>query len=107
MLARLRYWFAMRPSLALSEHADQVRQVLARFGLSNPRIFGSAARSEDTEDSDLDVLVDPSPDTTLYDLAGAETELEVLLGCKVEVVTKGFLAPDIAERAEADALPVP
>ena len=97
----------MKPSLALSEHADRVREVLARFGLHNPRIFGSAARSEDTEKSDLDVLVDPSPDTSLYDLAGAETELESLLGCKVEVVTKGFLAPDIAERAEAEATPMP
>lgn len=81
--------------------------MLARFGLSNPRIFGSVARSEDTDESDLDVLVDPSPDTSLFDLASAEIELEALLGCKVEVLTKGFLAPDIAERAEADAMPVP
>jgi predicted nucleotidyltransferase len=97
----------MKPSSALSEHADQVHVVLARFGLSNPRIFGSTARLEDSETSDLDVLVDPSPDTSLFDLAGAETELEALLGCKVDVVTKRFLAPDIAERAEADAVPVP
>ena len=44
---------------------------------------------------------------SLYDLAAVEIELQVILGCKVEVVTKGFLAPDVAERAEADLLPIP
>jgi uncharacterized protein len=97
----------MRPSIALSQHAAQVREVLARLGMANPRIFGSAARGEDAEDSDLDILVDASPGTSLYDLAQAEIELEAILGCKVEVMTKGFLAPDIAERAEADLLPIP
>ncbi len=97
----------MKPSLALSEHAGQVREVLARSGMRNPRIFGSAARGEDTDKSDLDLLVDAPPGTSLYDLARVETELEAILGCKVEVMTKGFLAPDIAERAEADQLPIP
>jgi predicted nucleotidyltransferase len=97
----------MRPSTALSRHVDQVREVLARHGLANPRIFGSAARGEDAEGSDLDILVDASSSTSLYDLADAEIELESVLGCKVEVMTKGFLAPDIAERAEADLLPIP
>src|SRR3954447_18601393 len=97
----------MRPSLSLSEHAAQVREVLARFGMSNPRIFGSVARGEDTDNSDLDLLVEAPPGTSLYDLARVETELERLLGCKVEVMTKGFLASDIAESAEADQLPIP
>jgi predicted nucleotidyltransferase len=97
----------MRPSIALSEHARQVREVLTRFGMSNPRIFGSVARGEDTDKSDLDLLVDAPPGTSLYDLARVETELEAILGCKVEVMTKGFLASDIAERAEADQLPIP
>lgn len=97
----------MRPSIALSQHAAQVREVLGRLGMANPRVFGSTARGEDTEGSDLDLLVDAAPGASLYDLAKAETELEAILGCKVEVMTKGFLAPDIAERADLDALPVP
>ena len=97
----------MRPSIALSEHANQVREVLARFGISNPRIFGSVARGEDTDKSDLDLLVDAPPGTSLYELAKVETELEAILGCKVEVMTKGFLASDVAKRAEADQLPIP
>jgi uncharacterized protein len=97
----------MRPSIALSQHAAQVREVLARLGMANPRVFGSVARGEDTDGSDLDILVDASADMSLYDLAKAETELEAILGCKVEVMTRGLLAADIAARADADALPVP
>ena len=98
---------SMKPSAALSEHSAQVREVLERLGMANPRVFGSAARGEDIDGSDLDLLVEAHPGTSLYDLAQAETELEAILGCKVEVVTRGFLAADIAARADADALPVP
>jgi predicted nucleotidyltransferase len=75
--------------------------------MTNPRVFGSAARSEDTEKSDLDILIEAPPGTTLYDLARVELELEAVLGCKVEVLTKGFLAPDVAKNAEVDLIPIP
>jgi uncharacterized protein len=97
----------MKPSILLAKHRDQVREILRRFRMENPRILGSAARGEDTGQSDLDILVDVPPGTSLYDLAGVEIELEALLGCKVEVLTKGFLAPDVAERTEADLVPIP
>jgi predicted nucleotidyltransferase len=97
----------MRPSISLENNRSQVREVLQRFGMTNPRVFGSAARGEDTDKSDLDILVDAPPGTSLYDLAAVEVELETILGCKVEVLTKGFLASDIAERAEIDLLPIP
>jgi uncharacterized protein len=61
--------------------------------MRNARVFGSAARGDDTEESDLDILVESSPGTTLYDLARVELELETLLGCKVEVLTRAFLPP--------------
>lgn len=96
----------MKPSVRLSRHVREVRQILARFGMENPRLFGSAARGDDTETSDLDLLVDAPSAASLYDLAQVETELQAILGCKVEVLTKGFLARDIAERAEHDLLPL-
>jgi uncharacterized protein len=80
----------MRPSISLENHRDQVREVLQRFRMANPRIFGSAARGEDTEQSDLDILVDAPNGTSLYDLAGVELELEAILGCKVEVSPRAF-----------------
>ena len=97
----------MKPSASLEKHRDQVREVLKRFRMENPRIFGSTARGEDTDQSDLDILVDVPPGTSLYDLAGVEIELEAVLGCKVEVLTKGFMAPDVIERAEADLILMP
>ena len=75
--------------------------------MRNAKAFGSTARGEDTEDSDLDILVEVRPGTTLYDLARVELELEEILGCKVEVVTEGFLAPDVLENIEADLLSIP
>ena len=97
----------MRPSISIAEHRNQVREILERAGLRNAKVFGSTARAEDTEDSDLDLLVEAPADTTLYDLARVELELETLLGCKVEVVTEGFLAPDVVENLEADLTPIP
>ena len=96
----------MKPSASLEMHIDQVRGILDRAGMRNPRLFGSTARGEDREDSDLDILVEVPPGTSLFDLADVEIALEKLLGCKVEVLTKGFLAPDVAERAETDMVPI-
>ena len=97
----------MRPSVAIAKHSDRVREILARFRMGNPKIFGSAARGEDKDSSDLDILVEAPSGATFYDLARVELELEDVLGCKVEVLTKASLAPDIAESIEADLAPVP
>lgn len=95
------------PSALLGRHRKQVHDILRRFRMENPRIFGSVARGEDTTQSDLDILVDAPPSASLYDLAAAENELELLLGIKVDVVTKGLLAPDIVERIDAETVPIP
>ncbi len=75
--------------------------------MGNPKVFGSAARGDDTEGSDLDILVEAPPGTTFYDLARVELELEGVLGCKVEVLTRDSLSPDIAKNVEADLAPIP
>ncbi|RBP13744.1 hypothetical protein DFR50_1116 [Roseiarcus fermentans] len=92
----------MRPSRALSENAERVATILTRFDVKNPRIFGSAARAEDDEQSDLDILVDPGDDLTLFDLARLERELSLVLGCKVDVTTPGGLSAEAAETAGRD-----
>jgi predicted nucleotidyltransferase len=74
--------------------------------MRNPRLFGSSARGEDKKRSDVDLLVEAPPGTSLFDLADVEMELERLLGCKVEVTTRGFLAPDVVERVEPDLIPL-
>ena len=79
---------------------------MATFGMTRPRLFGSVARGEDAPGSDLDLLVDAAPGTSLYDFARAEQALERVLGCRVEIVTAGLLAPDVAARIEADLVPL-
>jgi uncharacterized protein len=98
---------SMKPSISVAMHGDQIREILERFRMRNPKIFGSAARGDDTEDSDLDILVEVPPGATFYDLARAELELESVLGCKVEVLTRDSLALDVVEEAEADLAPIP
>lgn len=77
----------MRPSQALSQHRDAVCLAAARYRVTNPRVFGSAVRGEDHEGSDLDLLVDTLPGTTLLDLGGLQDELQELLGVSVDVLT--------------------
>ncbi|PZA11914.1 nucleotidyltransferase [Rhodopseudomonas palustris] len=97
----------LKPSEALAEHGNRLAAILSEFGLTNPRLFGSVARGEDTRRSDLDILVDAVPTTSLYDFARAEQALETLLGCRVEIVTAGLLAPDVAARIQTDLVPLP
>jgi predicted nucleotidyltransferase len=94
----------MRPSEALELHRDKVREIIARYPVSNPRIFGSAARGDDAEGSDLDILVDRRGTLTLIDLAKLEIELEGLLGVKVDVRTPGEFGPAASSRIAADRI---
>jgi len=77
----------MRPSEALAKNRDKVLEIIARYPVSNPRIFGSAARGEDREGSDIDILVERYGPMTFIDLFRLEDELSTLLGCPVEVAT--------------------
>ncbi len=78
---------ARRPSEVLQEHRSEVRDVFARHGLAKPQVFGSVAAGTDTEVSDLDVLFEPGPHTTLFDLSRARAELTRLLRVEVDLVS--------------------
>jgi predicted nucleotidyltransferase len=85
---------------------DQVLEVISRYPVRNPKLFGSAARGEDSEISDLDILVEPEEKTTFYDLARLELELESILGCKVDISTPGGLASKVAKGMASDLKPL-
>ena len=70
----------MKPSEALSLHRADIWRVVASHRASNARVFGSVLRGQDTQGSDLDILVDPTPETTLMDVAAIQVELQRLLG---------------------------
>jgi len=90
----------MKPSIALEQHKEAIRQIVARHHATNARVFGSALRKTDRDGSDLDILVDPTPDTTLMDIGAIRHELLQLLGVPVDVVTPKALP----ERFRADVL---
>lgn len=77
----------MRPFTALQHHRDAIRAIALSHRVTDVRVFGSVARGEDTEESDLDILVEPTAQTTLMDIAAIQFELKELLGIPVDVLT--------------------
>jgi predicted nucleotidyltransferase len=72
----------------------------------NPRVFGSVVHGEDTEDSDLDLLVDPQDQISLFDLGAIIAELNELLGIRVDVATPAALPEPMRQRILRDAIAV-
>ncbi|MDG4554597.1 MAG: nucleotidyltransferase family protein [Candidatus Competibacter sp.] len=96
----------MKSSLVLSSYSAGIRDLISRHHVVNPRVFGSVLHGTDEEGSDLDLLVDPLPGTTLFDLGGLQVALEDLLGVPVDVVTPGDLPARIRARVVAEARPL-
>lgn len=81
----------MKPSIAYQQHRDAIRQIVERHHAKNPRIFGSVLHGQDTDESDLDILIDTTEQTSLFDVGAIRTELTELLGVEVDVLTPGAL----------------
>lgn len=96
----------MKPSVPFEQKRNDIRLIASRFRVANPRVFGSVLHGDDTDASDLDLLVDPLPETTLFDLGGLQGELEDLLGVPVDVRTPGGLPPKFRAMVVAEAQPV-
>ena len=96
----------MKPSESLLTHRAAIRAIVAAHRASNARVFGSVARGRDTEESDLDILVDPAPDATLFDIGAMRHELRQLLGVKVDVLTPNGLPDSFRDAVLAEATPV-
>ena len=93
----------MRPSEALSRHRSAILRAAARIKANDIRVFGSVARGEDTEASDLDLLVEVPKGTTLLDMASLQRELNDTLGVSVDVVTLLDLPERVRPRVERQA----
>ena len=96
----------MRPSVVLDMKRSAVREAVSRFRTANPRVFGSGLRGTDRDGSDLDLLVDALPGTTLFDLGGLQDELESLLGIHVDLLTPADLPPKFRAKVLAEAQPL-
>jgi hypothetical protein len=90
----------------LAEKRAEVLRIAAKYGARQVRVFGSVARGEDDEQSDVDLLVDLEAGRSLLDLGGLQYELESLLGRPVDVVTEHGLKARMRERTLREAVPV-
>ena len=96
----------MKPSEALKANRAALREIVVRHGASHPRVLGSAIHGDDSEDSDLDLLVEPTPRTTLMTLAAIQLEAERLLGVRVDVLTPKSLPKRLRDQVLREATPL-
>jgi predicted nucleotidyltransferase len=96
----------MTPSELVTENRQKILQIVAAHRATTPRIFGSVLRGDDNEQSDLDLLVDPLPGATLFDLGSIQIELEDLLGIPVDVLTPGDLPTKFRQQVLQEARPL-
>lgn len=102
-VARPRRRDRRRDVASLHESRDRVLQAARRHGIGNVRVFGSRARNEATQESDIDLLVDMEPGRTLVDLIGFQQDAEDILGTSVDAVAERFLKPLVRAHALRDA----
>jgi hypothetical protein len=93
----------MKPSDALEAHRAEIRRIVAAHHAGRPRVFGSVLRGEDGVDSDLDLLIEPTAETTLMDIGAIRYELKRLLGIEVDVLTPGALPDSFRAQVLAEA----
>lgn len=90
----------------VKEKRERILRLCAKHGARSVRVFGSVARGQADQQSDVDFLVELEPGRTLLDLGGLQQELEILLGCRVDVVTVRGLKSRIRDRVLREAIPV-
>ena len=96
----------MRPSQHFDRHRAAIRAVVEAHRARNARVFGSVLHGTDTADSDVDILIDPTLETTLFDIGAIRHELRQLLGVSVDVLTPAGLPDRFREAVLKEAMPV-
>jgi len=102
----LKHEILMKPSNALETHRNSIRRIVAAHRACNPRVFGSVVHGNDTQDSDVDILIDPTPETTLFDIGAIRHELIQILGVAVDVLTPNALPDKFRAAVLAQAIPI-
>lgn len=96
----------MRPSTSLNQHREEILRVVQSHHAANVRVFGSVLRGEDVEGSDLDLLVDTTSETTLFDIGAIRHQLRQLLQIPVDVLTPKSLPASFREQVLSEARPL-
>lgn len=88
------------------QHRDEILEIADRYGASDVRLFGSAARGEARDDSDLDFVVKFAATASLFDRGGMWTELHELLGRDIDLVDEDYLRDEVRDDVLADAVAI-
>lgn len=96
----------MKPSTLLEQNREQIKKIILKHNVLNPRVFGSVLNGTDTESSDLDILVDPTPITSLFDIGAIRFDLKVMLHIEVDVLTPNALPDSFRTLVLAQAKPI-
>lgn len=89
---------------ALADNRGKILSLAERYHTGDVRVFGSVARGQGTESSDVDLLVKTGPGCSLFDLGGLLEDLQELLGCRVDLVTEDGLKPRLRARVLREAV---
>ena len=90
----------------LKAYCPQIVALSKRYHAPNIRVFGSSLRGDNTDESDVDFLIDVSPKQSLLDLIALTRELKELLGCEVDVAQSTVLHPVIRDEVLSEAIPL-
>ena len=90
----------------LKHYRQQILELAKQYHAPNVRVFGSTVRGDNTPESDVDFLIDVSPEQTLFDLIRLTRELKELLGCEVDVAQSTVLHPIIRDEVLREAVPL-
>ena len=96
----------MVPQETIRQHRDAILAIARRYGASDIRVFGSVARGDTTESSDLDLIVRFEPDRSLFDHGGLLMDLQDLLGVKVDVFSEGGMRERFSDHVMREAVPL-
>jgi uncharacterized protein len=91
---------------ALRDKRDLILKLATQHGAYNIRIFGSVARGDFNESSDIDFLVELEPGRSLFDLGGLLMDLQDLLNRKVDIGTTKMLKESIRDQVLKEAIPL-
>lgn len=96
----------MKIDKLLKDKREEILQVASKHGAYSVRIFGSVARGEANEDSDIDILINVKENHSRWFPGSLLADLEDLLGCKVNILTERSLHELIGERILKEAIPL-
>lgn len=90
-------------STLLRKHSKEIQQVVEKHHAKNVKVFGSVALGTESVDSDIDLLIETTSETTMFDIGAIKFELNKLLGVEVDVLTPNSLPVQFKDKVEQEA----